>query len=295
MIQNPKLQKYMKALNDFVPRALTGLFFVIVLAAAIIGGATTFFVLFALISALCTREFCSIITASSKNEVRLQPFILMTASLYLFVAFTFYGRGAQGAEIFVPYLILLMGILVRELYLKQPDPIGNWAYAMLSQLYIALPFALLSPLSLLFDPKTGTVTYYYSIPLCIFIFLWMNDTGAFCLGSLFGKHRLFERISPKKSWEGFWGGLVVSVASGISVSYAPQTNNLTMGEWTGLALVVSVFGTWGDLVESFLKRQLGLKDSGKMLPGHGGMLDRFDSSLLAIPAAMCYLYLIKLI
>ena len=141
------------------------------------------------------------------------------------------------------------------------------------------------------------IAYYYWYPLSLFIFLWSSDTGAYCFGSLFGKHRLFPRISPKKSWEGSIGGAVVAiVASQIIATFIPYTEQLTQLSsrlaWGGLAAIIVIFGTWGDLVESLLKRKLGIKDSGNIIPGHGGMLDRFDSSLMAIPAAVVYTYTI---
>ena len=124
--------------------------------------------------------------------------------------------------------------------------------------------------------------------LSIFVFIWLSDTGAYCVGSLIGKHRLFERISPKKSWEGSIGGGIFSIAS--SLGFAHFFPFMPGWQWVGLAIVVVIFGTWGDLTESLMKRQLGIKDSGNILPGHGGMLDRFDSALMAIPAAVVYLY-----
>ena len=161
-------------------------------------------------------------------------------------------------------------------------------------MYVALPFSLLSVLAFTTQPDvlaTESINYNGFLPLSIFIFLWLSDTGAYCFGSLFGKNRLFPSISPKKSWEGFFGGLFVAV--GCSQLLAMDAS-LNRWEWLGLSLVVVIFGTWGDLVESLLKRQLSIKDSGNILPGHGGMLDRFDSSLLAIPAAVIYLYTITL-
>ena len=141
-------------------------------------------------------------------------------------------------------------------------------------------------------------TFDYLLPLSIFIFLWANDTGAYLSGSLFGKLKLFPRISPKKSWEGsIGGGILVLIIAGVIGYYANSGNNthlLSMPEWIGLGLVVVIFGTWGDLVESLLKRTIGIKDSGNILPGHGGILDRFDSSLLAIPAATVYLYTLSI-
>ena len=138
------------------------------------------------------------------------------------------------------------------------------------------------------------------LPLSIFIFLWTNDTGAYCSGSLLGKHKLFPRISPGKTWEGSIGGgiLVLIVAAAIGYwcnEYSTQPPTLSIAGWVGLGLVTAVFGTWGDLVESLFKRTMRIKDSGNVLPGHGGMLDRFDSSLLAIPAAVAYLYTIALV
>ena len=162
----------------------------------------------------------------------------------------------------------------------------------MSQLYIALPFSLLNVLA--FRSTGYDIQYTYLIPLSVFVFLWINDTGAYLCGSLLGKHKLFPRISPAKSWEGSIGGAVFVLAAAYAISYFVDQTMLTMPEWLGLGLVVVVFGTWGDLVESLFKRTLGIKDSGDILPGHGGMLDRFDSSLLAIPAAVIYLYTLSL-
>ena len=133
------------------------------------------------------------------------------------------------------------------------------------------------------------MTYWLHLYLlAIFVFLWASDTGAYCVGALIGKHPLFKRISPNKSWEGSVGGAVLAI--GISMIFAHYDTSLySTLQWAGMALVVVVFGTWGDLVESLMKRQLGIKDSGNILPGHGGMLDRFDSSLIAIPAVALYL------
>lgn len=161
---------------------------------------------------------------------------------------------------------------------------------MFAQLYIGLPFALLNVLAFQRDAVTDTVSFNPILPLSVFVFLWLSDSGAYCVGSLMGKHRLFERISPKKSWEGSIGGALIALAGALVLGhFFPLLSTL---EWIGLALTVVVFGTWGDLTESLLKRQLQIKDSGNILPGHGGMLDRFDSALIAIPAAVAYLYLL---
>ena len=168
---------------------------------------------------------------------------------------------------------------------------------MLSQMYIALPFSMINVLAFETSTFDGQIHYDMLLPLSIFIFLWTNDTGAYCSGSLFGKHKLFPRISPAKSWEGSIGGGIFVIIAAIIIGYLANdgaAHRLSIPGWVGLGLVVTFFGTWGDLVESLFKRTLGVKDSGTILPGHGGMLDRFDSSLMAIPAAVIYLYTLQL-
>ena len=182
--------------------------------------------------------------------------------------------------------------MVSELYLKKKHPLNSLAYAMLSQIYVGLPFALLNVLAFHSNGWDSVSEYQFILPLSIFAFNWINDTGAYCTGMLLGKHPLFKRISPKKSWEGSIGGAVFSIAGAFALAYFFPI--MSTAAWVGMGLTVVVFGTWGDLTESLMKRHLGIKDSGNILPGHGGMLDRFDSAIMAIPAAVVYLYLISL-
>ena len=153
---------------------------------------------------------------------------------------------------------------------------------------------------LAFRSVGSDIIYTWHVPLSVFVFLWINDTGAYLCGSLLGRHKLFPRISPGKSWEGSIGGGILVMAIAVLVWYLTEQYNmndlqLSAIEWAGLGLTVVIFGTWGDLIESLFKRTLGIKDSGNILPGHGGMLDRFDSSLLAIPAAVVYLYTLTMV
>lgn len=273
--------------NNFIQRAVTGVLFVIVLVGCIIYSPLSFGILFTIISALSVHEFAQLVSKS--GEVSINKTITVLGGAYLFLALmSFCTQQSVGARVFLPYLGLLLYMMITELYLKKKNPTGNWAYSMLSQLYVALPFALLNVLAFQNSPETGSVTYNPILPLSIFVFIWLSDTGAYCVGSLIGKHRLFERISPKKSWEGSIGGGIFSIAS--SLGFAHFFPFMPGWQWVGLAIVVVIFGTWGDLTESLMKRQLGIKDSGNILPGHGGMLDRFDSALMAIPAAVVYLY-----
>lgn len=275
--------------SNFIKRTITGVLFVAILVGCILWGAFSFGILFVIISALTIFEFGQLIN-SRTEDANVNKFIIMLGGGYLFLAVMAFCIDTAGSTIFIPYVLLLLYLLISELYLKKENPILNWAYSMFSQLYIGLPFALLNVLAFHNDPEYSSISYNPILPLSVFIFLWLNDTGAYCIGSLFGKHRLFERISPKKSWEGSIGGGIVAI--GVSLVLAHFFPFMSIWEWMGLSLVVVVFGTWGDLTESLLKRQLHVKDSGNILPGHGGMLDRFDSALMAIPAAVVYLYII---
>ena len=277
--------------SNFLQRAITGVIFVAVLVGCILGGPISFTILFALISALTINEFGNIV--NRMEHTRMNKPISILAGLFLFLCFGYIGVVPGANEIFIPYLFLILYLFISELYKKQPNPLNNWAYAMMSQIYIALSFALLNVLAYHRSATESVSQYNPILPLSIFIFNWVNDTGAYCTGMLFGKHRLFERISPKKSWEGSIGGAVFSIIAAIVLAHF--FTFLSTGVWIGLGLTVVVFGTWGDLTESLMKRTLGIKDSGNILPGHGGMLDRFDSTLMAVPAAVVYLYLVGLI
>ena len=277
--------------SNFLQRAITGVIFVAVLVGCILGGPISFTILFALISALTINEFGTIV--NRRENTRMNKPISILAGLFLFLCFGYIGVVPGANEIFIPYLFLILYLFISELYKKQPNPLNNWAYAMMSQIYIALSFALLNVLAYHSTTVESISQYNPILPLSIFIFNWVNDTGAYCTGMLFGKHRLFERISPKKSWEGSIGGAVFSIIAAIVLAHF--FTFLSTGIWIGLGLTVVVFGTWGDLTESLMKRTLGIKDSGNILPGHGGMLDRFDSTLMAVPAAVVYLYVAGLI
>ena len=289
-------------MKNFIVRTITGVLFVAVMVAGICLRGDAMILLFSLITGLTIWEYTGLVNEYVKDTT-INRFIATVAGVYLFLAFAGYCAGIVPSAAFIPYLLTVVYLFVGELYLRQKNPIHDWAYTMLSQMYIALPFSMINVLAFHADPQTGEVAYNWLLPMSIFVFLWVNDTGAYCTGSLFGKHRLFPRISPKKSWEGSIGGavLVLIVAALIS-HFAKEDGTAQMlpslfGErllhWLGLGLVVVVFGTWGDLVESLFKRTLGIKDSGSILPGHGGMLDRFDSSLMAIPAAAVYVYTLQ--
>ena len=294
-------------MKNLIVRTITGIIFVAAIVASFMRP-DAMVLLFSIITGLTVWEFTGLV--NQRPGVTVNRFICTVAGVYFFYAMTYYCSdvyaGVAKSVVFIPYLVTIVYLLVAELYLKQDDPIEDWAYTMLSQMYIALPFSLINVLAFTATTR-GEVAFNTLLPLSIFIFLWVNDTGAYCVGSLLGRHKLFPRVSPGKSWEGSIGGalFVLAAAYGIAwldnamIADADHTTTLgmailTIPEWLGLGLVVVVFGTWGDLVESLFKRTLDIKDSGNILPGHGGMLDRFDSSLLAIPAAVIYLYTLSL-
>lgn len=301
----------MEKKHNLMVRTATGLLFVVVVVGGIMLSPLSFVCIFSLITALTVREYCQLINNRPDSKVHVPTTLLIASSVYLFLAQALYLTLGTPV-VFAPCFLFFIAQLVRELYLKRPSPIGNWAYGFFGQVYIALPFSLLVWLYAFFSqPDLSSNSYLlpdflsnsrvfeasFILPLSVFALLWANDTGAYCLGSLFGRHHLFPRISPGKTWEGFVGGVLVAALISL-IMWRVDAHHLAAYsaiEWVGLALVVSGFGTWGDLVESLFKRQLGLKDSGHILPGHGGMLDRFDSSLMAIPAALCYIFFIEML
>lgn len=273
-------------MKNLVIRALTGIIFVVALVSAICIHPVFFLILFSLVTGLTVWEFCGLL--KHYENATLQKAINSIGGIYLFIATFVYANGLTDGKIFLPYLLFVMLLMIAELYYKAPNPINNWAFSLFAQVYCAGSFSLLNFIGAI--PETPDVmTYTPLFIMALFIFVWLDDTGAYLVGSMIGKRKLFERISPKKSWEGFFGGLIVVLASSqVFAWYAPEISNV---KWLGLAATVVLFGTWGDLLESLLKRTLGVKDSGSLLPGHGGMLDRFDSVMMAVPASYIYIEL----
>ena len=271
-------------MKNLIIRALTGIIFVVVLVSAICIHPIFFLILFCIITGLTLWEFGGLV--KHYENANLQRAVNVLGGVYLFIATFVYTNGLTDGKIFLPYLLFIMLTMIAELYYKAPNPINNWAFTLFAQVYCAGSFSMLNFIGA--EPGTpGVMSYTPLFIMAIFIFVWLDDTGAYLVGSLIGKRKLFERISPKKSWEGFFGGLILVLAS--SQAFAWFAPEISRTNWLGLAATVVLFGTWGDLIESLLKRTLGVKDSGNVLPGHGGMLDRFDSVMLAVPASYIYI------
>lgn len=277
-------------MKNFIIRALTGIAVVAVQVLCTYLSPISLAALFLLLTALAVNEFLGLLI--KKGEVRIGRPLIVAGSCYLFFAVWLNClTEASLLALFLPYLLFVIFCCVRELYNDDGNPIVNLGAIMLSQLYVALPLSLINLLAFSDCYLYDCSIKYYVFPLAMYVFLWLNDTGAYLCGSLLGKHKLFPRISPKKSWEGSIGGAIVAMASAVAVAHFFPV--LNVWQWVGMALVVVVAGTYGDLTESMIKRSLDVKDSGRMLPGHGGILDRLDSMLFAIPASVIYLYVLS--
>lgn len=268
-------------MNNFVKRTLSGFLFISVIIGSILLSKFSFAFVFALICAASVYEFHKI--TNNEADIQVDKRLAAFASYLLFICSFIVVSGMYSTWVFGIYGFVVLGIFISELFAKKTNPIHNWAYFMLGQVFVALPFSLLNFIIYIhgFQPL---------ILLALFATIWVNDSGAYLVGVSFGNHRLFERISPKKSWEGFFGGAFFALLSGYVFSmYIPE---ISLINWLIFSELVVVFGTFGDLSESLLKRTINVKDSGNVIPGHGGLLDRFDSMLLAAPVIYFYLSLI---
>ena len=275
-------------MNNLIQRTLTGIIFVAVLMGSIISGSAPFAGVFSLIVIFTTREFYLLM-----KQKDYEPQVLggVVASVVLFLS-TYQVLSGHSHKVLLSVNILsIFSIFIFELFRNKKQPLKNILVTIGGVIYVGLPFALLNLIAFLpIDSVIGNYNKY--ILLGFFIILWANDTGAYVVGSLIGKNRLFERISPKKSWEGSIGGAFFAVGFAVLMYYF--TGLETAIFWVIFALSIVVFGTLGYLVESLLKRDLGVKDSGSILPGHGGFLDRFDAVLMAAPFASLSLIIVKI-
>lgn len=267
-----------KITNDFLKRTISAVVYVLLVVASLFISPATFVIVFAFFMSMCIYEFHKII--NQQPEVNVPRWLSMGISLLLFLISFFYFSGKAFLSIFSYYIILIFWMFIRELFLRNSNPVHNWAYFLLGQVWIALPFSLLNFI-VYFD------NYQPLFILSIFILVWMNDTGAYLIGIALGKHKMIPRVSPHKSWEGFTGGILVTLLTAYLLSL--WFHQLDLLQWLFMSLIVSVFATFGDLLESLWKRTFQIKDSGNAIPGHGGFLDRFDSLLMVVPAVFIYL------
>jgi phosphatidate cytidylyltransferase len=261
--------------NNFTLRTITGAIFVIVIIGSVLVHHLVFAALFLIVALAGYREFSNISRQLNAYPSKVAGSVMAIAVYVLIVSFNFNLIPAT-----MLYLLLLVPVLlaVVELFRKTSSPLTNLSMALFGIAWIVVPLALLSGFFALGEELKWRET---GLLLGFFLILWIYDSGAYIFGSAFGKHKMIERISPKKSWEGFLGGAF----SGLLVAYLVSASFtvLTLWEWLLTGVLIIVFGTFGDLIESMFKRNAGIKDSGSILPGHGGILDRFDAVLIAAP------------
>lgn len=279
-------------MSGFRTRAITGLSFAAVVFGGIFFSKYTFVLLFFLIGGLCLWELFSH-TLKDENPTSRSVRMLAGMTLALLPLVVVDAAVVQDLPLFhylskIALFLLPMFLLIfiYELFTKTEQPFANLAFIALGIFYITIPMILLSVVAFRKEAFSPVLVFG------MLILVWANDTAAYMTGSQIGKHKFFPRISPKKTWEGIIGGaLGALIVSGLCYLVF-KNESLTLLEWFGLGLIIAIFGPLGDLVESMMKRSLGIKDSGNLLPGHGGFLDRFDAFIFIIPFSALYLHLI---
>lgn len=271
-------------------RVITAIFFAAAMLGGVYGGASTFLILFAIVAAGCTWELFGLLLGGEERFRMLRQVLGVAVATGLFVLlagdmFGFWQLRSQAETFMVLFIPLFGAAALLELFLNGKEPFRNIGLFLLAIAYIALPLVLLAGIA---SYRTGwcgagepQLGYHPHRVFGLLLLIWTNDTMAYFVGSQLGKNKLFERISPKKTWEGTIGGGICTMLIAWGLSFL--IDDFTPAQWIALAAVAAVFGTLGDLVESMLKRSVGVKDSGNLLPGHGGLLDRFDAFIFALP------------
>ena len=278
--------------KNFFVRALSGVVMAVVVIGAILLSPWSYGALLLLIM---LGALCEFYRMTKKSGVSPQHILGVVMALVIFAMCYMMAAGSlldfNSDKIFLAlglyFIVLLPTIFVCEMYRKSSSPIANIAATILGLVYVALPISLMCFLPMLRGDDWSPL-----IALAFIFIIWANDVFAYLVGSAIGKHRLFERISPKKSWEGFFGGVAGAIGMSVLAAYVMDDSVCV---WIGLAVVASITGVFGDLVESMFKRSIDMKDSGKSIPGHGGWLDRFDALLISVPFVFVYLLIIKII
>lgn len=271
-------------LKKLALRSVSGLIYCLIIVGCIfIGKVGVLCLSIALVIGACI-EFARISQDLISKNI---PTLILDILGCICLCFSFYGY-----PLFI-WIAIMIFRAIEELYINSDKPLHNLSHSYMSQIYIGIPMGIMTFIAFYISPM---------VLLAIFFLIWINDTGAFIVGCSIGRHKLFERISPKKTWEGFLGGLLFCLGAAslfyfFGNKYFGMENiiNANLGIWLGMGAIISVFGTWGDLIESMIKRSLNIKDSGNIIPGHGGLLDRIDSLLLVLPAIAVYFSLVIVI
>jgi phosphatidate cytidylyltransferase len=264
-------------------RAITGFFFIIVMLGSVLLDHYVFGAFYLLLSSFALWEFYGLVKKAGIKP-NIQTGLLNGAMIY--VVFALISAPSQNDYHKLLFLlpVTLISIFIQELFKKNDAPFTNIGYTYLGLIFTIVPFTFFHGLAYVM----GTFNFHF--PMAFLLMLWANDTGAYLVGSKLGKTKLFERHSPKKTWEGLIGGILITALAGYIISL--YYTELPLQHWIWIGVIISCFGTTGDLIESMFKRSIDVKDSGGILPGHGGLLDRFDGLLIAAPIVYAYLYFV---
>ena len=270
-------------LKKIAIRALSGLVYCLIIIGCIISGYKGVTILASLLTIWGCLEFTHITGGLTRRNIP-AAILDIAACLSLSISLCI---DLPLENILTNWLAIIMLRLIVEIYLKSDHPLRHTAHSLMSQIYIGVPMAVMVYIAMNYSPY---------ILLTIFVLMWLNDTGAYLVGCSIGRHKLIERVSPKKTWEGFFGGLIFSMAVSLMIFYfikpfeGMEHIDMSLIFWLSVGAIVSIIGTWGDLIESMIKRDLQIKDSGNLIPGHGGILDRIDSILFVLPAILLFLH-----
>jgi len=268
-------------MNNFWQRTLTGAIFVVVMTGMVWLHAFTFLILLLTIVIIGTNELSRLINHAPVKAQPISPYLLGIIAIVAAFGVTYFQLPASMMLAIVP---IAVGVLLYELYRSSERPFWNIAVTLFIPTYVALPFVFLTMIAF------ADGDYSPAMVLSFIGMIWMSDTGAYLAGVSFGRHRLMERISPKKTWEGFFGGFILALTAAWLLS--GWLGVVETRDWMIISVIISITGTYGDLIESMLKRSGGVKDSGTIMPGHGGFLDRFDSTLISFPLVYLFISLL---
>lgn len=280
-------------MSNLLQRIITGVLGAAFMLTAIWFSFYSFAAIFFLVTVLSSYEYHQLL---KKTGIPNNAGAGIAGSILVYVLFTMQALHFNMSAILIalPCLLFMVYMLI-ELFSQKDQPITRVAYTIAGILYIAVPFGLLTLIPWSY-PSGGCIrwehdarSYQFEIIFALLFLIWANDVGAYFVGKTIGKHKLFERISPKKTWEGSIGGLATAMLFSYLLYYFYGIFSIPV--WMGLCVIVVISGSLGDLVESMIKRTLQVKDSGTLLPGHGGFLDRFDALIFAIPFVYTYLTL----
>ncbi len=268
-------------MNNLTIRTLTGILFILIVVGSLWAGPFSYFVLLFLIIGVGQWEFYQLLEKMGIKPGKFQGILL---GLFVFTLAFLHAKSFISAEWYWITTIALALIPIEFFIKKSKLPLRNFLYTILGVLYVSIPFSIANYLVF---PETSAGTYHYHYLLYVLILIWTNDTFAYLTGKYLGKHKMAVKVSPKKTWEGGLGGLLFTIAASLIIYQLSQT--FSSPDWIVLSVIISVAANLGDLTESAIKRAANVKDSGNILPGHGGILDRFDATLLSVPLVYFYL------